>query len=340
MNIEKNNIKSILIIRRKNIGDIICAIPVFKAIRREFPFAFIAVMTDEISSGILKGASFVDDVILYKKETGIYKNKYIACWKMFRDYKRNFDIAIALKPKFSSFLASITYLSGAKLRVGCLPHNGWHPLQKCYNLPISYKMQWSKMHIIDALGDFTKTIGIISNYDVRDISIEINPDSIKRVEQFFEKNKINNINNIVVLNISCNKPENLWGLNNFKKLSEILFVNYKALCIITSTQQDKESAVSLSKKVSGSSFYFETPTIMDFAALVSKSNLLICGEGGAMHIGVAVDIPTISLWSTLRPLKWKPIGSKHYVIRNYSHVNHISVEYIMNIINDNNLLQK
>jgi len=339
MNIKdfKNDIKNILIIRRNNIGDMICAIPVLRTIRREFPQAHITVLADSTNAGIIEGASFIDNLLVLKKNNDIYKNKYIACWKLLHQTnKKKFDLAIALKIGFSSTLSLITLISGARLRLGCVSEK-WHPLQLCYNLHVTGWKKWKSMHQIDALFEFIKTIGIEN--PIKDISIELTHDSRNKVRNFFKENKIQADNNIVVFNISNNKPENTWSVERFREVSDILLKQYRANCIITSSPADKDKAAGLLKEINNNAVYFETPKVMDFAALAAESALLICGEGGAMHIGAGVHTPTISLWGKHRPVKWMPYGEKQFVIKKGEHVNSITAEDVLKVIRENNLLK-
>ena len=355
------DIKNILLIRRNNIGDMIGVIPVFKSIRKEFPEAHITILADSMNAGIIEGASFIDDILICKKGSGIYRNKYLNYWKLFQKNKRRFDLAIGLKRGFSSTLAVITVISRARIRAGCTPEK-WHPLQFCYNLPVSGCKKWNSINHIDAFLEFIKTIGIENT--VKDISIEITPDSKAKVRKFFketlmfhsntndiEKNPpsppfdkggrggFSEINNIVVFNISSNKPENTWPLDKFKELGDTLNQKYKAIIIITSTLSDMDKALALCKQADGAAFYFQTPKVMDFAALAAESDLLICGEGGAMHIGAAVKTPTISLWGSLRPKKWHPFGDKQFVVKKGEHVDSISADDVMEVIRENKLLK-
>ncbi|MDP3296462.1 MAG: glycosyltransferase family 9 protein [Thermodesulfovibrionia bacterium] len=338
MNIKdfKNNIKNILIIRRNNIGDMICAIPIFKTIRKEFPQAYITVLADSTNAGIIECASFINKVIVYKKGDGIYKNKYIGYWSLFRQNNQKYDLAIALKIGFSSKLALITMLSNARIRVGCVPEK-WHSLQFCYNLPVRGWEKWKSMHQIDALFEFLKTIGIED--PVRDMGIEIEADSRNKVEDFFKENKIQKDTNIAIVNISNNRPDSKWPIDRFRKFAYTLSKDYKVTFIITSTSLDKENALRLSREINGIAFYFPTPKVMDFAALVSESDLLICGEGGAMHIGAGVYTPTISLWGKAGSVvKWMHHGNKQFMIKKGEHANSISAEDVLEVIKKNNLL--
>jgi len=333
-----NDIKNILIIRRNNIGDMICAIPVLKTIRREFPQAYITVLADSTNAGIIEGASFIDRVLIYKKGEGLFKNKYLNHWRLFRESGIRFDLAIALKIGFSSTLSLITLISGARLRAGCIPEK-WHPLQLCYNFPVKGYKRWKSIHQIDALLEFIKTLGIRN--PIKDITIEINHNSRENVREFLKKHGIVREDiKIIVFNISSNKPENTWSPERFKETADVVSKHYndKPIYIITSVPSDKDRALRLSKEVR-KAFYFETPGIMDFAAVVAESDLLICGEGGAMHTGAAVSTPTISLWGSLRPVKWLPYGERQYVLRKKEHVDSISATDVLEVIKKNNLLR-
>lgn len=337
MTISKDKIKNILVIRRNNIGDMICTIPLLRTLRKELPDAHIAVLAEETNAGILEKASFIDAIIIYKKGHGLYGNKYLGYYKLLKKIKNDFDLAIGVKIGFSSLLAFITLISGAKIRVGCTPDR-WHPLQLCYNFPIKKCSRWKSLNQVDAVLELLKAVGI--NNHLKDISIEVVPESEEGVKKFFRDSKINLNDNIAVLNISNNRPENKWPLERFKELSEKLYLEYRALSIITSTISDIDKSIKLTEQITGRAFYYKTSKVMDFAALVSKANLLICGEGGAMHIGAGVHTSTISLWANTRPEIWAPYGEKQYVIKKGAHVDSISVNTILEIIRENKLLSK
>jgi ADP-heptose:LPS heptosyltransferase len=125
--IEKEKIKNILVIRRNNVGDMICAIPVFRTLRREFPDASITVLAESSNAHVVSGASFIDNLLVYEKGEGIYRNKYLNYWRLFRQDRTKFDLVVVLKVGFSSTSALVTLLSGARLRLGCL-RGKWHPL--------------------------------------------------------------------------------------------------------------------------------------------------------------------------------------------------------------------
>ena len=59
--------KKILIIRRDNIGDLICTTPLFEAIRRQYPQAYLAALVNSYNAPAIAGNPHLDAVFAYTK---------------------------------------------------------------------------------------------------------------------------------------------------------------------------------------------------------------------------------------------------------------------------------
>src|SRR5688500_20124219 len=57
----------ILVIRRDNIGDLVCATPLFHALRSRYPDAHIAALVNSYNAGVLTGNPALDAVHAYTK---------------------------------------------------------------------------------------------------------------------------------------------------------------------------------------------------------------------------------------------------------------------------------
>src|ERR687892_2259827 len=57
----------ILVIRRDNIGDLVCATPLLAALRRRHPQAHIAALVNSYNAGVLTGNPDIDAVHVYTK---------------------------------------------------------------------------------------------------------------------------------------------------------------------------------------------------------------------------------------------------------------------------------
>ena len=57
----------ILVIRRDNIGDLVCATPLLAALRERYPQAHLAALVNSYNAGVLAGNPHVDAVHVYTK---------------------------------------------------------------------------------------------------------------------------------------------------------------------------------------------------------------------------------------------------------------------------------
>ncbi|MBI4683848.1 MAG: glycosyltransferase family 9 protein [Nitrospirae bacterium] len=301
----KKDIRDILVIRMNRIGDMICTIPLLKTLRKEFPEARLTVLAEETNVEVIKNASYIDKLLIYKKGAGIYRNKILNLKKNFKG--NNFDIAIAVKGGFSSNLATATFLSGAAYRIGYISDNH-HLLDFLYNMPV--KKTPNIQHQVERCLNLLKHIGITPDRFVKDISFEIPQKSVNSFKNFLNVNNISSTENeLIVLNISNDRPNTSWPVENFMELIKRLKA-YPIKCIITSAPQDSENAKKLAN--TSSALFYETPHIMDFAAATERGNLLICHDSGAMHIGASVGTKTLVLVGRgIIPEIWGPYGSGH-----------------------------
>src|SRR5690242_73150 len=109
--------KNILIVKLSAIGDVIHALPVAHALKKQYPEARITWVVEKAAYEILTDNPDIDEIILFDKPrfrslAGLFSNGY----KFSRELRsRNFDVVIDLQGLFKS--AAIAYLSGATERL-------------------------------------------------------------------------------------------------------------------------------------------------------------------------------------------------------------------------------
>jgi ADP-heptose:LPS heptosyltransferase len=310
------------------IGDMICTIPLIKTLRKEFPEAELTVIAENTNAEIIKNASYIDRVIILNKRKGIFRNKHLKLWKILKDC--NFDMAIGVKAGFSSNLAVATFLSGSRYRVGYIPDD-FHPLNLLYNIPV--KKSYEPMHQVEQCLNLLLHIGIDPARYIRNISLEIPEISRATVKRFLEASNIENgTEKIIVLNISNSGPETTWQLENFIELLKEL-KTYDLRSIITSAPSDIDKAKKI-VEASTSALLLETPNIMDLAAIAEVSDLFICHDSGAMHIGAAVGVRTLVLVGRgITPEVWGPYGTDYRCLKK-NNLNEITVQEVIREISD------
>jgi ADP-heptose:LPS heptosyltransferase len=333
-NIAPENIKNILVIRLNKIGDMICAVPLLKTLRKNFKNAKITVFTEEPSIELLEGSGLADGFIVYKKERRLLYNRHLECMRLLRQYKREagigrFDIAIAVKGGFSSFLAAITFLSGARIRVGySSPEKRLSNL--FYNFPVD-PIDAPRFHQVDACLNLL-TVMVIDE-PVRDIAIDIPAENKAAVVRFLREKGLEPKAGIVLFNISNNRETSRWRLDNFIELGRAISQRYGYNCIITCIAADREKAVKICDSLNGKGFFYDTSKLMDFAAIASVSDFLIAGDGGAIHIGAAAGAKVVALFGQTNPVIYGPYGEGHIILKSQDgNVNSITPDDVIRAV--------
>lgn len=305
----KEDIKSILVIRMNRIGDMIYTIPLVRTLRNEFPEATITVLAENTNAEVIQCQPYIDRVLIYKRGSGILRNTITNIMRTLQG--ADFDLAIGVKGGFSTFLATAALLSGAKYRTGYKSLKGCFR-DRFYNLPVQ-PIEFSAHHQADACLHLLHAVGV--KKEIRDISLTIPDRFIASAVDFLMANGVKQKERLVVFNISSNREKSTWRTGSFVELGKYLIDRYQCRCIITGVSSDEEKSSAIRREIGEGSYYYKTASVMDFAAIVSMSNLLITGEGGSSHIGAAAGPMVISLFGEANPLVWRPYGEQHLVLR-------------------------
>ncbi len=291
------------------IGDMIYAIPLVRTLRNEFPEATITVLAENTNAEVIKHQPYIDRVLVYNKGAGIRRSRIVNIMQTIQG--TDFDLAIGVKGGFSSFLATAALLSGAKFRIGYRSLKGRFR-DRFYNLPAE-PIEFSSHHQADACLNLLKAIGV--KKEIRDISLNIPPLFLEAAVDFLRENGLKQKERLVVFNISSNREKSTWISRNFVELGKYLIDKYRCKCIVTGISSDGEKASAICREIGDGAYFYRTAKVMDFAAIASKCNLLVTGEGGASHIGAAAGTLVISLFGEANPEVWRPYGERHMVLR-------------------------
>ncbi len=116
MNFKK--VKKILVIKLRHIGDVLLTVPVFRALRENFPDAYISALVNSGTEEVLSGNPLIDEIIIFdrniKKMNSVQKYiKELSFMKTIR--MKRFDMVIDLTS--SDRASMISFFSGARYRI-------------------------------------------------------------------------------------------------------------------------------------------------------------------------------------------------------------------------------
>lgn len=299
--------KKILVVRRDNIGDLVCTTPAIAALRQKFPDAEIGALVNSYNAEVLRGNPNVDHLFVYQKlkHAGHIASRFKAlnqrlkliaqlrCWRP--------DVTILAKASYDRHGLNFARQIGAKNIIGYVPDD----LSQAKGLPDIRLAtpEFIAMHEVEAVSGLLVPLGMKPALG----SLEVFPDTdvLNKLQQ-----RIPAAQRRIALHISAREAERRWGNENFIALSRLILEQYTDVQILLFWSPgnandphhpgDDEAAEVLMKEVANNRFVLmPTQNLTELIAALSLCDLFVGTDGGAMHLAVALNKKVLALFENL-----------------------------------------
>ncbi len=306
-----NEIRKILVIKLRHIGDVLLSTPVFKALKNRFNNASITALVNSGTEEVLTGNPFIDQImVINKKSTGIMK-KTLTNFRLLSDIRsKKFDITVDLTGNDRAAIVSL--ISAATVRVA--PHFalkiGFKGKRYCY----TKLADENDDHMVIQNLNVVKTLGIYT--DMPEVKIYFNTKELDFIDRIFDEKKIDYKKEKIV----HIHPTSRWLFKcwNDKFMAEIIqwLIKEGIVIILTSSanrnelqrinnilsylpdniRSKSERLIDLSGKT----------TIKQLAAISKRSDIFFGVDSAPMHIAASVDTPVVALFGPSIVYRWAP----------------------------------
>jgi heptosyltransferase-3 len=293
----------LLVIRRNRMGDMICTLPLLRALRRRFPRARLTVACDQAGFPIAQACAAVDRVILLRRGWRLWTAPFGSPLQW-----QDFDCVIAVKAGFDRRLGGLARLTNAGRRIGY--ENA--AASEFYTDPVPLPAELWNVHQIEATLGLLAPLGIAPRANpVDDLRLDL-PDSAlafaKKLSPFWKDRRL------VLINLSstaplCFRDEDFAGLIGELSARDDVRVGLVAL------PSDAPRAHRLSANGNNGVRVLATPGPLELAALIQHARVFVTGEGGGAHLAAAMGKPAVVLWSEGPFEKWYSRGPEHVFLR-------------------------
>ena len=302
--------KRILIVRTDRMGDMILSTPVLKAMRQEYPNAYIAVLVRPYTRAVVEGNPYIDEVIVYdKKEYDRSLARFFGFISMLR--RRRFDLALVLHPTVRDHL--IVFLSGIRKRVGYNRKMGVLLTDRIFH----DKQQGAKHESEYAL-DMVRFLGIEPRD--KELFVPVNAQAEQWAENLFRASGIKLSERVVVINPGASCPSKIWLAERYAAVADALTARGCKIIILAGPDiLDKNTARGVIRHMKTKAIdCIGTVPIPETASLFRRSSLVISADTGPMHIAAAVGVPLIAIFGRnqpgVGPKRWGPINVNSVVL--------------------------
>lgn len=283
----------VLFIRLNRIGDALVSTPLIHAIKQRIGCK-IFVLADKKNQVAFLNNPDIDSLLMF--------NRNLKGYLLVKSFVKKNDIQtiVDLHDDTSATVSFLIALCKAQNKFGLEKSN-----KKIFTKTIP-RLNAKKYHIIERILEVTKLFGFEAEKSKAKVIYEPEKKAVNNVENLLSNN-FPEKKFLAGINISAGSQARFWGVEKYKRLIK-LFKGYPVSLILVSTPKDSSAA----KEIAEQDTVIFTPGFDEFAALISKLNLLISPDTAAVHLASAFSVPVFGIYVKFntKEIIWYPYGCK------------------------------
>jgi heptosyltransferase-2 len=332
-NIELSKIKSVLVIRLDEIGDVVMTSPFLRELKRNLPNSHITLLVSPNVYNLVELCPYTDEVLVYDGHLIKGRLKKVRrCWNAFKfGYqqlrKRKFDIVVF--PRWDAdyyYGAVLAYASKAYWRIGYSKNST--PKKRTFNPHIDRLFT----HVIN---DDTARHEVEHNLDVirylggviqeEHLELWLGPDDEAFAEQLLNSHGVNRGDLLIALGPAARAGRRRWPLANFVQLGCWLQRQYKAYLVVVGGGGEESIGQELERKTDGYVINaVGKTTLRQTCTVLKRCNLFIGNDAGPMHLAAAANVPVVEISCHPKfgcpvhansPVRFRPWGVRHVILQ-------------------------
>ena len=311
--------KKILIANIFGIGDVLFTTPIIANIRKEIPGVSIDYLANARTEVLARNVPGVDDVFVYEKD------EYLSLWKRskreFFVTLRDFFRTIKNKRYDAVFDFTLSRDFGLFFKFAGIPDRIGLDYKK-RGLFLNHKKEligFEGKHVIEHYTELLETIGL--QWAIREMELCPGKDESTWAKDHLDKKKIDRNKLIAVIpgggaSWGANAGKKRWKSSGFIEVADSLSRKFGNVAIL-GDGSEKELCEEISGKMQSKPAFVETGIDLGrYIALLNECSLVLCNDGGSLHIAVALGKKTVSVFGPVDQEVYGPypLSEKHKVV--------------------------
>lgn len=337
----------ILVIRRDNIGDLVCTTPLIAALRDKYPQAAIYALVNDYNKDVLDGHPLLDGVYFYTKlkhrQAGDSVVRVI--WRKLMTYlalrREHFDYAIVAGSGYPKNAVRLAKAARPKHVISFVSEG------TDYDAIVDYPIPFTRDHVfrheVECLAELLVPLGVTQAPGKLSLPPVVVPDVLAR--RFSTKQRP-----VIALHISARENSRVWAVEHFCEVIRSCLsrdVDFLLLWAPGAADDPRHPGDDEKANYIRSQFpdherlvFYPTRTVKDLMAAFSCADLAVCSDGGGLHLAAGSGACVVGLFEHLekKTKHWYPWQVPHRVLTSGSEqdwqVGHIPVQAVVDAIDD------
>jgi ADP-heptose:LPS heptosyltransferase len=297
---------NILAVRFMRLGDVTLLLPALTHLKKYYPQSRLTLLTDQRCVPLAEMCPSIDDVMSVDR-LGMRDGPLFPALKNMTKLiaevrRRRFDLVI----DFLSFRETnlLAWLSGAPKRLGMKRYDRSY-LGFCFNMPPVKEDK--SIHVAEMFQRIVDSVapGYMPCMDISPVLVV--PDHARD----WAANTLPN-GPVLSLYVDAPVPERQWPEEDFAEVARFAAGKLGATVAVLAGGGGNLRPFS---EIHDRVIALSNVSIPQLAAVIARSKLLISNDTGPMHLGPALGIPTLGLFSVGYPEHYRPLGERSRFLR-------------------------
>ncbi|KEY56517.1 glycosyltransferase family 9 protein [Serratia sp. DD3] len=315
--------KNILIIRRDNIGDLVCTTPLIEGVKIAYPDAKLYLLINKVSQDVVKHNPHLEKVFVYKKakhkaknETtlGVYFQRLMMLWQL---RKIKFDAVILANPEPCKYSLRMAKMIGAKKIIGAdLGTSDIHHPFKSANFHGKHQVERTFSYL-SAITDKVIPIPPVRVY----LTDEERHIARQRLKALLPASS----GHLYAVHFSNRRVKSSWPLERYAEIIRHLTTDHHASVLIfwsppgtlapDDIGDDKRAEQLLMQCQNPRVALYPTASVRELLAAFDLCDLVLCSDGGQMHLAAALNKKQVVFFGETKPEEWHPWSDDYQIIQ-------------------------
>lgn len=320
--ISRSEPRRILLIRRDNIGDLVLTTPLIHAVRMRFPEAWIGVLGNSYNTPVLAGHPDLDQVFAYDKAKHQPDRGRIAVYAatarlLLRLRAMRIDLAVLAGPGVQRQAARLAGWIRPRATLGFVLDG----LPLGVNMPVAYG-DGAGLHEARDVFRLAAPLGI--DGAPGPCCLAADAGELAHLRHALPARAQGR--RLVAVHISARRPRQRWPAESFASLMRTLMARDDLFLLLLWAPGpaddprhpgDDEKALAIRGFLDPGADYLPWPTdsLASLGGALAACRLMVCADGGAMHVAAGVGVPVVALFGDSPAQRWRPWGVCHEVVQ-------------------------
>jgi lipopolysaccharide heptosyltransferase II len=302
-------IRNILLIRLRQIGDVVFTTPAVRALREHYPSARLTYIVEPAAEPVVRGNPDIDEVLVAPRRRGMAAlSAEVSIARQLR--AKEWDLAIDFHggPRAST----LAWLSGARERVGYeVPGRTWMYTRVVPRVrtPLGVHSVLNQWKLLEAIGIPTPTP---ETFPVR---MAVDAAGARSIHERLRTAGVETGDSVIVIHVSAGNPFRRWPLTAFATVAAALAsTDHRRRIIVTSGPSERDAA---ERVIADARSLVEKDAVhrvldcgdislTELRALADSAALYIGGDSGPLHVASTSRVPIVALFGPTLPVRSMP----------------------------------